>query len=80
MKRPASSARRRRSPPCPPDARLAVVDSVALGVSRIYLICAGVMACAIVVAILLPERPLQMRAGLSDAMEDDAAAAAAAVT
>ncbi|MET0460956.1 MAG: MDR family MFS transporter [Ilumatobacteraceae bacterium] len=59
----------------PPDARLAVVDSVALGVSRVYLICAGVMACAILIAILLPERPLQMRAGLSDAMEGEATAA-----
>jgi EmrB/QacA subfamily drug resistance transporter len=60
----------------PPDARAAVVDSVALGVSRIYLICAGVMACAVVLAVLLPERPLRMRAGLSDAMEERAAAAA----
>jgi hypothetical protein len=54
-----------------------VVDSVALGVSRIYLICAGVMACAVVLAILLPERPLRLRAGLSDAMEERAAATAA---
>ena len=64
----------------PPDMRSAVVDSVALGVSRIYLICAGVMACGIVLAILLPERPLRMRAGLSDAMEERAAGDAAAGT
>ncbi|HEU4840235.1 MAG TPA: MDR family MFS transporter [Ilumatobacteraceae bacterium] len=56
----------------PADARSAVVDGVALGVSRIYLICAGVMACAVVIAILLPERPLRLRAGLSDAMEERA--------
>ena len=55
--------------------RNAVVDSVALGVGRIYLICAIVMALAVVVAILLPERPLRMRAGLSDAMEEDSAKA-----
>lgn len=53
--------------------RDAVIDSVALGVGRIYLLCAIVMALAVVVAILLPERPLRMRAGLSDAMEDDVA-------
>ena len=35
------------------------------------------MVCAVVVAILLPERPLRLRAGLSDAMEETAAAAAA---
>jgi EmrB/QacA subfamily drug resistance transporter len=57
----------------PSATRAAVVDSVALGVSRIYLICAGAMACALVVAIFLPERPLRLRAGLSDAMEERAA-------
>jgi EmrB/QacA subfamily drug resistance transporter len=60
----------------PEAARQAVVDSVALGVSRIYWIGAGVMLCAVVVAVLLPERPLRLRAGLSDAMEETAAAAA----
>jgi len=52
-----------------PAAREAVIDSVALGVSRIYVICASVMVCAIVLAVLLPELPLRMRASLSDAME-----------
>lgn len=52
-----------------PAARDAVIDSVALGVSRIYIICAAVMACAAVIAVLLPELPLRLRAGLSDAME-----------
>ena len=55
-------------------ARAAVVDSVALGVSRIYWICAAAMLCAVVIAILLPELPLRMRAGLSDAMEERAGA------
>ena len=57
----------------PPDQRLAVVESVATGVGRIYLVCGAAMACAVVVALLLPERPLRMRAGLSDAMEGAAA-------
>jgi len=58
----------------PSDARIAVVESVALGVSRIYWVCAGAMACAFVVALLLPEKPLRMRAGISDAMEEQVAA------
>lgn len=63
-----------------PDAtRQAVVDSVALGVSRIYWICAAAMVGALICAIVLPERPLRNRAGLSDAMEEKAAAAASAV-
>lgn len=57
--------------------RAAVVDSVALGVSRIYLVCAGVMVVGFIAAVLLPERPLRTRAGLSDAMEEAAANAAA---
>ena len=58
-----------------PDApRQAVIDSVALGVGRIYWVCAGAMVVAFVVALLLPERPLRLRAGLSDAMESQAAA------
>jgi EmrB/QacA subfamily drug resistance transporter len=60
----------------PSATRAAVVDGVALGVSRIYLICAGAMACALVVAIFMPERPLRLRAGLSDAMEERTANAA----
>jgi EmrB/QacA subfamily drug resistance transporter len=54
----------------PDAARQAVVDSVALGVSRIYWICAAVMTVGVVIAFLLPERPLRLRAGLSDAMEE----------
>ncbi|MEO5900408.1 MAG: MDR family MFS transporter [Ilumatobacteraceae bacterium] len=56
------------------DARLAVVDSVALGVSRIYWVCAAAMCCAVIVAFQLREIPLRLRAGLSDAMEDSAVA------
>jgi hypothetical protein len=54
--------------------RRAVVDSIALGVSRIYWCCAAIMMIAIVLALLLPEIPLKQRAGLSDAMEDTAPA------
>lgn len=58
----------------PTASRDAVVDSVALGVSHIYWVCAGTMVAALLVALLLPERPLRMRAGLSDALEEEAAA------
>jgi EmrB/QacA subfamily drug resistance transporter len=61
----------------PTGQRTAVVDSVAIGVGRIYLVCAGVMACGFVVALMLPERPLRARAGISDAMEAQATSAAA---
>ena len=61
----------------PDAARQAVTDSVALGVSRVYWICAAVMACGVVVAWLLPERPLRLRAGISDAMEEQRTPAAA---
>ncbi len=61
----------------PIEQRMAVIDSVAIGVGRIYLICAGVMAFGFVVAVLLPERPLRTRAGISDAMEKQAGAATA---
>ncbi|MEY3805466.1 MAG: hypothetical protein RIR69_278 [Actinomycetota bacterium] len=54
--------------------RQAVVDSVALGVSRIFWLCAIVMVIGVVIAILLPEIPLKMRAGLSDALEKTDAA------
>ena len=64
----------------PTAARDAVVDSVALGVSRIYWVCAAVAVCAVVAAMLLPERPLRLRAGLSDAMEDATSPAAHAAT
>ncbi len=53
----------------PAASRQAVVDTLALGVGRIYLVCALVMVAGFVAAVLLPERPLRDRAGLSDAME-----------
>ena len=49
--------------------RQAVVDSVALGVSRIFWACAVIMLGGIILAVALPEIPLKMRAGLSDALE-----------
>jgi EmrB/QacA subfamily drug resistance transporter len=57
----------------PAETRQAVIDTIALGVSRIYWICAGLMVCGAICAMLLPERPLRTRAGLSDAMESAAA-------
>jgi fucose permease len=57
----------------PADQRDAVIESVAIGVGRVYLLCAAVMAIAFVAALLLPERPLRARAGLSDAMEAQSA-------
>ena len=57
--------------------REAVIDSVAIGVGRVYLVCAAVMAFGFVVALLLPERPLRARAGISDAMEQQASSRAA---
>ena len=56
-----------------PAPRAAVVDSIAMGVSHIYYLCGAVMVIAVLLAIVLPERELRMRAGLSDAMEDVAA-------
>jgi hypothetical protein len=53
--------------------RQAVIDTVALGVSRIYWICAAVMVIGAILALVLPERPLRTRAGLSDAMESASA-------
>ena len=53
----------------PAETRQAVIDTIALGVSRIYWICAALMVCGAVCAVLLPERPLRTRAGLSDALE-----------
>jgi hypothetical protein len=60
----------------PPRGRAAVVDSLALGVGRIYLVCAVVMAIGFVACVLLPERPLRPRAGISDALEEQAATVA----
>jgi MFS family permease len=47
----------------PDDTRQAVIDTIALGVSRIYWICATVMVVGAVFALILPERPLRTRAG-----------------
>jgi EmrB/QacA subfamily drug resistance transporter len=53
-----------------PDApRSAVVSAVASGVSSIYFWCAMVMVVGLGIAIILPEKPLRQRAGLSDALE-----------
>jgi hypothetical protein len=57
----------------PDETRQAVIDTIALGVSRIYWICAAVMVLGAICALVLPERPLRTRAGLSDAMESAAA-------
>ena len=54
----------------------AVIDSLALGVSRIYWICAATMVIAFLLAVILREQPLRLRAGLSDAMEKDESATA----
>ena len=54
----------------PAGQRMAVVESVAIGVGRVYLVCAGVMAVGFVISLMLPERPLRERAGISDAMEE----------
>ncbi len=51
----------------------AVVDSLAMGVSRIYWVCGGVMIIALLLALVLREQPLRLRAGLSDAMESSGA-------
>lgn len=53
--------------------RQAVVDSVAIGVSRIYWCCVAIMAIGFLIALVLPEIPLKQRAGLSDAMESSSA-------
>lgn len=53
----------------PDDVRHAVIDSIALGVSRIYWISGAMMVIAFVSALLLRERALRTRAGISDALE-----------
>jgi len=50
--------------------RQAVVDSVAMGVSRIFWCCVVIMVIGFLIALVLPEIPLKQRAGLSDAMEN----------
>ena len=54
----------------PPVQKQAVVDSIALGVSHIYYLCAAVSLIALVFALTLPEKELRGRAGLSDALEN----------
>lgn len=58
----------------PAAAREAAVDSLASGVGQIFLVCTGVMVVALVASILMPERPLRSRAGLSDALEESKSA------
>jgi EmrB/QacA subfamily drug resistance transporter len=53
----------------PPAAKQAVVDSLAMGVSRIYWLCGATMVIGLLLALILREQPLRLRAGLSDAME-----------
>ena len=50
--------------------RDAVVESLASGVGKIYLVCTGIMLIGLVASILMPERELRPRAGLSDALEE----------
>jgi EmrB/QacA subfamily drug resistance transporter len=54
----------------------AVIDSLALGVSRIYWLCAATMVIGFLLAVILREQPLRLRAGLSDAMEKNETATA----
>lgn len=58
--------------------REAVVDGLASGVGNVYLMCAGLVVIGFIAATLLPEHPLRTRAGLSDALEAEAATAAGA--
>ena len=60
----------------PPAAKLAVVDSLAMGVSRIYWLCGATMVIGLLLALILREQPLRLRAGLSDAMEKNEPATA----
>jgi EmrB/QacA subfamily drug resistance transporter len=60
----------------PPAAKQAVIDSLALGVSRIYWLCAATMVIGFLLAVILREQPLRLRAGLSDAMEKNETATA----
>ena len=56
-----------------PDApRNAVVSAVANGVSNIYFWCAAIMVIGFLIALVLPEKELRQRAGLSEALENSA--------
>jgi MFS family permease len=50
--------------------RDAIVDGIALGVSRIFWCCVGIMVIGFLIALVLPEVQLKKRAGLSDALEN----------
>jgi EmrB/QacA subfamily drug resistance transporter len=50
--------------------RDAIVDGIALGVSRIYWCCVAIIAIGFLIALVLPEVQLKKRAGLSDALEN----------
>ena len=54
----------------PPDARRAVIDTIATGVSRIYWVAAAVMVVGVAWAVFMPELPLRAKAGLSDVMTE----------
>ena len=54
----------------PPEARRAVIDTIATGVSRIYWVAAITMLGAVAWAAFMPELPLRSKAGLSDAMTE----------
>ncbi len=60
----------------PPASKQAVIDSLALGVSRIHWLCAATMVIGFLLAVILREQPLRLRAGLSDAMEKNESATA----
>lgn len=60
----------------PPASKQAVVDSLAMGVSRIYWLCGATMLIGLLLALILREQPLRLRAGLSDAMEKNEPATA----
>ena len=56
----------------PAASRDAVVEALASGVGRIYLVCTGIMIVGLIASLLMPERELRARAGLSDTMEEAA--------
>ena len=53
-----------------PEARRAVIDTIATGVSRIYWVAGVTMVVAVAWAAFMPELPLRSKAGLSDAMTE----------
>ncbi len=57
----------------PDELRQAVVDTLASGVGRIYIVSAVVMVVGFVACVRMPELELRARAGLSDALEGTSA-------